>query len=341
MVGTALAALFLLAVASAAQADRIRDSFGVGHDGQITGMGAKGLIMKIATGTTQEIPLGTIKDITADQFPALTKAEAAYAKGVAGDAAALADAEKLYAAMVSTGAPDWLRLLIQVRMYRVYLDSGRAVQALDAYVGMAQANPALVAGQALPGPAANSDTNKAMLKKVETALSAAAGKPYAADLKALQLKLLSLEGTAEQQLVAILPLLKDSDPRTRATAFVRKAELLVELKKPEAAAAVQEAAAAAGGEEYAPNVAYLRGRIYQDGGKNMEAAVEFMRVAILYAGRDKARTAESLYRAGQSLDAAKVSKAEVRAIFKEAAERYAGTPFGEKAKTELNRLGTS
>jgi TolA-binding protein len=88
-------------------------------------------------------------------------------------------------------------------------------------------------------------------------------------------------------------------------------------------------------------VTYWHGRVLKETGKPMEAAVEFMRVVILYPAKDKNRTAECLWQTGQALEAAKAPKAEVRKVYQEAVDRYAGTTFSDKAKADLARLGTN
>lgn len=341
MGGLALALALVATVAATARADRIRELSGIGHDGQITGMGAKGLIIKDADGVNKEVPLALIKDIQADQFPNLAKAEAAYTKGIAGDAASLAESEKFYSTTLATSTtPEWLRLLSQIRLYRMYVDSNRSMEALDTYLGLARANAALVAGVKLPSLSTSSDVNKAMLKKVQAAVKDAAGKPYVGELQRMQTDLLAMEGNPADALAALEPLLKSTDPKTRATAVLKQAELLVALRRaPEAGARLAEAGPTLG-DAYAADVAYWHGRILKDTGKNMEAAVEFMRVAILYPIRDKNRTAESLWQAGQAMEAAKASKADVRKVYQEAVG-YAGTAYAEKAKAELTRLGTN
>jgi tetratricopeptide (TPR) repeat protein len=337
-IGALVLATALVLAAGAARADSIRETGGIGHDGKITGMGAKGLIIRQSSGPV-EVPLSQIRTIVADGFPNLTRAETAYAKG---DPAGLAEAEKLYSAMLASSSPTWLRLLAQSRMYKVYLDSGRSSQALDAYLELAQGNAAMVAGLPLPEPVpGNSAANQAMLKKVNDALKTAAGKPYAADLKNLQLALVGMEGKPEDILVVVEPLIKSADAKVRGPALLKKVEALVALKRSAEALGSLAEAEAVLGSEAAPDVAYWRGRILRDTGKNMEAAMEFMKVAILYPAQDKDRTAESLCNAGQALEAANGPKVEVRRLYQEAVDKYAGTAGAERAKRELARLGTS
>jgi hypothetical protein len=66
-----------------------------------------------------------------------------------------------------------------------------------------------------------------------------------------------------------------------------------------------------------------------------------MRVAILYPTKDKAVTADALWRAGQQLEAAKAPKDEILKVYNEAVTKYAGTPGADRAKRELVRLGSS
>jgi hypothetical protein len=336
------AAILVFVMAATARADKVRETSGIGHEGQIVGLKSKGLVFKEATGETKEIPLSQIKDISCDQFPNLAKAEAAFVKGAAGNAASLTEAETLYKGMASArGAPPWLKLLVQARMFNVYVDTGRATQALDAYLELAAADPGLVAGLKLPLPAPGAtEVNKAMLAKVQAAVKAAADKPYATELQQLLMALTAISGgKPEEQLAALEPLVRSKDDKIRYPAMIAQIGALLELgRSKEASSALNEAAGVVG-PEYAADVAYYRGRILKDGNQNAEAALEFMKVAILYPSRDKNRTAEALWYAGQALEAAKAPKAEVRKVYQEAVDKYAGTAGADKAKRDLAKLG--
>ncbi len=335
-----LAAAVLVAAATA-QADRVRTFKGIGYDGKITGLAGDGVAVTLTSGVSKTVPLVEVKEVSADAFPDLSKAEEAYQEGVAGKAARLADAEKLYRGMMTTGAPQWLRVLIQWRMFKVYADSGRAPEALTAFLDLAKGEPQLAAGLKLPPPPQEaSEANKAMLKKVDDALRVAGGKPYAAELKNFKAALLMIEGGTPDQ---VLPLLESQlaskDDRIRHGAMLKQVELLFSAGQADEAEKKLDAAAPDLGETYAAEIAFWRGRIMKERGKNIEAALEFMRVAIMYPAKDKARTAEALWWAGQAMEAATAPRDEILKVYDEAAAKYPGTPGADKARREKIRSG--
>jgi len=128
-------AILVLALlgATRAQADRIRTQSGIGYDGKIVDMDAGGLVLEYAGGK-RTIPLADIASIRADQYPDLEKAEEAYARGLAGGAKAaqeFAEAERLYRRLAQQELPQWLSVLVDSRMNKLYAESGRVQEALD------------------------------------------------------------------------------------------------------------------------------------------------------------------------------------------------------------------
>ncbi len=335
-----MAMLAVLVAAPAARADRIRMRSGIGHSGTITGLTPDGLEIK-AKGTTLRIPLGDIASIRVDKYPKLAEAEDAYDKGLAGGpgaAEAFKKAEGLYAALIREGVPTWMRVLLQSRLLKLYADSGRAAEALEAYLSLAKDQPELVQGLSLPAPKAGEDAkNRAMLRKVEAALQGAQGKPYAAELQRLRLALLLEVGTPEQVLPIVRQALGSPNPQTRQWALVKVIDLLVEAKQYDEAAARlaearQELPAAA------PRLVYEAGRIFAGQGEHAKAAVEFMRLPILYPRTNPALTADALWRAGQAMEAANMPGSEIRAVYTEAVQGYADTTGAERARRALVRL---
>jgi len=335
-----LAVAVLLATAATAQADRIRTYKGIGYDGKITGLGGDGIVIEVG-GSPRTVPLADIAKVDADAFPELGRAEDAYTDGLAGKPQGFADADRTYRSMLGAGRlPQWVRVLIYSRMYKIYADGGRVTEALDAYLDLARASPKLVTGLRLPAPAEDAhDANRAMLKKIEDALRAAAGKPYAAELQNFKASLMMLEGKPEEVLPLLEPLLASKDERTRMSAMLKQIELLVASSKIEEASQKLDAAAQTLAQEHPDDVAFWRGRILKERGENEEAALEFMRLPILYPTKDRARTAEALWYVGQILETLKAPKDEVRKVYTEAATRYAGTPGAERARRELVRVG--
>jgi tetratricopeptide (TPR) repeat protein len=340
IVAAILAAALAAAIPATAQADKIRTHKGIGYSGKITGLGTDGITIEVA-GSPSTVPLADIAKIEADAFPDLARAEDAYAEGLGGKPQGFADAEKTYRGMLGAGrVPQWLRVLIQARMYKLYADSGRTVEALDAYLELARGSPKLVAGLKLPAPAEDAhDANRLMLKKVDDAVRLAAGKPYAAELQNFRVSLLMLEGNPGDVLPFLEPMLASQDERTRQSAVLKQIELLVAAGRIDDASVKLEAAAQALSAEHPDDVAFWRGRILKERGQNEEAALEFMRLPILYPAKDKSRTAEALWYAGQALEVLKAPKEEIRKVYSEAATRYTGTPAAERAKRELVRLG--
>jgi tetratricopeptide (TPR) repeat protein len=335
-----LAAALAVALPATARADKIRTHKGIGYSGKITGLGTDGIIIEVV-GAPRTVPLADIAKVEADAFPDLSRAEDAYAEGLGGKPRGFADAEKAYGSMLGAGrAPQWMRVLIQARLYKLYADSGRTVEALDAYLELARGSPRLVVGLKLPVPAEDAhDANRLMLKKVDDAMRLAAGKPYAAELQDFRVSLLMLEGDPEDVLPFLEPMLASKDERTRQSAMLKQIELLVAAGKIDEASRKLEAAAQDLSAEHPDDVAYWRGRILKERGQNEEAALEFMRLPILYPAKDKGRTAEALWYAGQALEALEAPKEEIRKVYSEATTRYAGTPAAERAKREVIRLG--
>jgi tetratricopeptide (TPR) repeat protein len=334
------AAIVLLAAATAARAaDRILTAKRIGITGKITGFSAGGVIID-ADGNKQTIPLSEIAKVKADAYPDLERAEDAYTQGQAGKPQGYAEAERMYREIMGGKAvPQWLRVLIQWRMYRVYADSGRPPEALDAFLELARGGPNLVTGLKLPAPREDApDANKAMLKKVEDALRAAAGKPYVGELQSFKASLQTLVGKPEDVMATLDTLLASPDERTRQGAMLKQIELLVAAGKFDEAAAKLDANGPVLAQVHPDDVTFWRGRILKERNQNVEAALEFMRLPILYP-KDKALTAEALWWAGQAMEAAKAPKDEVQKVYGEAVARYAGTPGAERAKRELVRLG--
>jgi TolA-binding protein len=336
-----LAAVVVLAAASISAGDKIRTLSGIGFDGEITGVAGSGIVILVGE-VKKTVPIGEISRVTSDKFPDLAKAEDAYAAGVKGDAKGLKDAEKTYKGLMGEAAPTWLRVLVQSRMFKVYAESGRVAGALDAYLEMARGSPNLVDGLKLPAPdPAEREANKAMLKKVDSALEAAGNKPYAAELKSFRAGLAIQEGAGGDVTKALEAALASDDPRIRQPAQLRQLELLVTSGKADDAAASLEEYGKSLAAVYPADVAYWNGRVLQEQKKYTEAALEFMRLPILYPTKDRSRTAEALWRAGQAMEAAKAPKAEVVKVYTEAVQRYAGTAGADSAKKELARLGAS
>lgn len=333
----ALAALAILA--AAARADTIRTHKGIGYSGQIVGLDAEGIVVR-SGGVQRSVALADISRVEADKYPELARAEDIYAQGVAGKEGAFADAERIYRALVRDRPPAWLRLLVQARMYRLYVESGRVVDAVDAYLEMARSQPKLVVGLTLPAPAEGAhDANKAMLGKVEAALREAADKPYTGELRNFRIALKMLEGSPEEVLPLLEPLLASPNEKTRQTAMLRRVELLLATNKTDEAARRFGEAAQALGDAAPAETAYWRARVAEARGEPLAAALDFMRLPILYADQDKNRTADALFRAGEALKAAGVPRDEIVKVFREAVTRYSGTTGAERARRELAQMG--
>ena len=335
-----LAAAIVPALVAAARADRIRTEAGIGYTGEIVDVAEGGLVVKEGN-RRRTVAFAGIRQIRADKYPDLKRAEEAYAKGVGGNPKAFDEAGRLYQGLLRRGAPAWLRVVVQWRMYKLYAESGRATEALDAYLEMARNSPRLVADLNLPAPdESDHQANKAMLAKVERAVARAAGKPYADVLRNFRVALLLLEGKPEEVLPLLEPLLVSSDPKVRTSAMTRRLELLLATGKTDEAAKWLDQVEAAVGDSGKAEMAYWRGRVHLAGGKHLEAALEFMKVPILYPAADRSRTADALWRTGQALLAAKAPREEIVSVYNEAVRKYAGTAGAERARRELARLGS-
>jgi tetratricopeptide (TPR) repeat protein len=336
-------AMFVLvaavAVSAASAADRVRTKAGIGLSGEIQAITDEGFVIKVGA-TRRTVALEDVVKVDAEAFPDLARAEDAYQRGIDGDAAGFKDAERLYNDLPKRTAPAWLRTLVQYRMYRLYAESGRIALALDAFLDIARTSPAVVGALKLPAPQADAPDNKAMLEKVDKALPAAAGKPYEAQLKTFRLSLAMMESSPEDALKQVDALIGSAaDPNVRASAMRRRLELLLDLNKADEAAAALPDIVQGLGDGREPDVAYWTGRVLQVQGKHVEAALELMKLPILYPQVDRKRTADALWRAGQAMEAAKAGKDEVVSVYTEAVKQYVGTPGAENAQKELARLG--
>ena len=335
-----LAAAVVLAAGTAARADRIRTVKGIGLQGEITGLGAEGLEIRTALGK-QNVALDTIAKVEVVKVSGLGDAEEAYAEGIGGKAPRAAEARRAYEALLRERIPPWLRAFIQFRLFRLYAEAGRVEEALDAYLAVGRHQPGLAVGLKLPALAEGArEVNRAMLRKVAEALKEAGDTPYGTELQSFKLRLVMLEGSAEEVLPLLETLLASPDAGMRRMAMLKRVEVLLESGKTEESAADLESAAGELGEERAAEVAYWRGRIAQARGRHLEAALEYMRLPILYPTKEAERTAEALWRAGQTLEAAGAPREEAIRVYREAEEKYAGTAGAEQAKQELTRLGS-
>jgi TolA-binding protein len=102
----------------------------------------------------------------------------------------------------------------------------------------------------------------------------------------------------------------------------------------EAEQRLNQAAGALAG-DHPQEVAFYTGRVLAERDQHVQAALQFMRVPILYADKDRARTAEALWRAGVAMKAAKLPADEISKVLNEALENYPGTVGAERAKEEL------
>jgi len=315
----------LAAVAAAvpARADRIRTRAGIGYEGKIVGMDADGLVLEYAGGK-RAIPLGEIGSIRVDQDPDLERAEEAYAKGLAGGPKAVqefAEAERLYKGMIQRGVPPWMRALVDLRLYKLYADAGRVPEALDVFLALAENQPTLVANSKLPKPKPDDGAaNREMLGKVEEALKRAGDKAYAGELKSFRVALMLLGGAPEQTLLSQLDSLFAADKIAEAERMLNQVRSTLAKDSPQ-------------------EMAYYTARVLAARGQHVQAALQFMRVPILYADKDPKRTAEALWRAGVAMKTANLPDGEISKVFHEAVQNYPDTEGAKQAKQELARLG--
>ena len=319
--------------AVAAGADSIRTREGIGYSGKITGLDETGLVIE-SGGGRRSVPLRDISEIRVADQPGLERAEKAFAAG------AFDRAEREYEALLKARVPPWMRMLIRSRLLKVYTQTDRLADALDAYLDLAQSEPKLVAGLMLPRPRRNADAeNQALLRRVEAALPQAQGQPYAAELGRLKVALVMEVGTPEQRVELIRQALQSDNLATRRWARLKTLELLLDLKRYDEAEAQLAEAEEDLGESHPAQLAYYRGAILAGRDKHLEAALEFMRLPILYPTRDRALTADALCRAGEAMAAARLPVGEIRKVYEEAVRGYAGTPGADQARQALARLG--
>ena len=328
-------------LASAAGADRVRTTAGIGYPGEITGVTDKGLKVKVGA-AERVVPFGDIRSVSADDYPRLAEAEDLFEKGREGDAEAMKKAADLYDDLLSPQAPTWLRTIVQWRMYDVYARSGEVRKALDAYLEMADKSPRLVAEFDLPQPKDGAhEANKTMLKQVDQVLAKNPAAPYADALKEFRVALLLLEGDPKEILEsgALEKLLESEDAKVRTNAMLRKLELLLAVERVPDAAAWLEQIKQSDAQVFPPEMAYWEGRVLEAQGKPILAALSYMRLPITHPNENPGRTAEALWRTGKALEAAEAPAPEARAVYQEAVKEYPDTTGAQRAKRELARLG--
>ncbi len=337
------AALVAGVACGAAAVDKIRNKAGIAWPGEIVGVTAEGLEIKVA-GAKRVVPFEDIRSVSSDAYPRLTEAERLYERAAEGDAEAMKQAARLYDALDSSRMPEWVRTVARWRMYGVLAKSGQVRKALEAYLALAKKSPKLVAGLELPRPnPGDPAANKALLAEVEKALKAAPNAPYVDTLENFRVALLLLVGDPKQVLESgvLDKLIQSKDPKVRGEAMLRKLELLLAAGRTDEAVAWFDRIQQAETQIYPGQMAYWKGRVLEAQGEFIKAALAYMRVPILHAREDRARTAEALWRAGKAMEAAKVPVQEVRAVYQEAVNDYPGTTGAERARRELARLGTS
>jgi len=339
--GPVLAAALALMLASSAGADTIRTAAGIGYHGEIVGVGDEGIEIRVG-GSPRTVPFKNIRSVSAEEYPKLEQAEELIEKGAKDDADAMAKAAKLYEALLVPEAPDWLRTLVQWRMYDVHARSGEMRKALEAYLEIAEKSPRLVAGFELPQPREDDhQANKAALRQVKRVLRQHPDAPYADALKEFRISLLLLEGEPKEILASgvLDQLLKSDKPKVRAGAMLRKLELLLALDRVKEAGEWWEEVQASDAPIASADMAYWRGRVLEGQGQPIQAALAYMRLPILHARKNPSRTAEALWRTGKALEAAEAPADEIKVVYREAVKEYPGTVGAERAKRELTRLG--
>jgi len=176
-----MAALFCT-VTRYAEADTVRTRVGVGYNGKVMGLDAKGLLIDHA-GAVRTIPRDDIVRLEVDQYPDLGKAEVLFDRGVVG----AGDAERLYTAALGADPPQWLRAFIAWRLFRLRVGASRYPEALDAYLAVARESPEFAEGLVWPAVSeSNTDRQRALLAKVDEALAKPLPEPVARELTRLR-----------------------------------------------------------------------------------------------------------------------------------------------------------
>jgi hypothetical protein len=345
---TVLAAAATLAMAVAVRAeDNIRTLANIGNAGQITGVAPEGLIIKLtSSGDNKTFAFAEMGRVESDRAPTLRATEMTYAATL--KAKVPADMQKLEKAykdiMASASNPPWMRVLCQWRLYPVYKDANRTAEALDAFIEISKSCPKAADTLKLPTPVDGAhEANAAMIKKIDSSAIPAVNQPYVTELKNFRVSLVMLEGSSNpNDMLAILTAQwNNKDDKVRQAARFKWVQLMVDQgHSTEAMPVIDELYRnPLADTALTPDVVYWHGRVLEEQKKGLEAAVDYMRIAILYPTKDKAMTADALWRTGQQLEAAKAPKAEVLKVYQEASKQYAGTDGAKRADRELVRLG--
>jgi tetratricopeptide (TPR) repeat protein len=231
--------------AAAAGPDKVREASGIAYSGTILELDGGKLVIRDDEGKSRSIPLGQVRDVSCGQFPDLNSAESEFAAGSGGNASRLRNAEGFYDRLIKeSSTPQWTECLVKVRLFKIYSLTERPVKAVEMYLALAAADPAVVKDLRLPLPTPDAMVNAQMLHRVQVALKTAGDKPHVAELKRFQAAMAELKGTASDPMPK-MPLAEaeknaEDKPVAAPTYSDTRAKAVAEATKAEAAGTLAE-----------------------------------------------------------------------------------------------------
>jgi tetratricopeptide (TPR) repeat protein len=318
-----LGAAATLALASAfAGADEIKYG-GVNYPNiRILGLRDGRLIFQTAAGIESQVPLGDVESLSVNAYPELAKADAAVVEQN------YAEAARQLESIVGKVQEDYLQVLVRAKLAMMLDRAGRPVDATKHYLMLLRINQGDLAQAAVPRKVPeDAKQRKAMADMVESELKATADVRVRELLEPVLAALKAAPGDAPAMLG---PANQGSTPGPAL--LVGEAEATRDLIE-EALAAGKHQQALGMVEKDLENsrldlskLLYQRGRAQAGVGKDMDAAISFMRVAVHFP--------QSEYAPSSLIEAAKVFKKLNRNESARAALQEARTLTGDEAKVQ-------
>jgi hypothetical protein len=332
--------------------DSIRNSAGINYPGKIRGLGPEGFVIDVS-GSQRTFAYADIAKLALDESPDLGRAEDLLNSGQAADAA------KVYASLRDKGGPGWLKHFVDARLVRSYDESKQFHRAVRSMISLCSMQSPLAAQVPYPSPLAKgSADNQSALKELEQALKTVPAGAFADRLKTLRINVLMVEGNPAEILGLVEEQLKSEDAAVRKQARIKHFQILLDLNRvEEAGRSVEQGGEDLDSAERQPLMYYIEGRkLYAkaeashkaaegregqtaDERDYLRAALNFMRLPILYSLTQRDLAAEALVWAARSMQKGGVPPQEVHTVLDEAVQKFPNTRGAEMAQTMLRQMG--
>jgi hypothetical protein len=333
-------------------ADSIRNKAGINYSGRIRGLSPEGIVIDIS-GSTRTFAYADVAKVSVDEAPDLGKAEDLLNSGEAAEAA------KLYVKVRDKGGSAWLKHFVDARLVRSYDESKQFYRAVKAMISLCAMQSPLALQVAQPSPLAKgSADNQSSLKEIEQALATVPAGVFADRLKSLRINILMVEGNQSEILGLVEEQLKSPDPLVRKQARIKHFQILLDLGRVEdAGRSLEQAGEDLDNAERQPLLYYIEGRkLYakaeaarkaaegkpdqpSDERDYLRAALNFMRLPVLYSLAQKDLAAESLVWAARAMQKAGAPAQEIGTVLDEAVRKFPNTRGAEMAQKMMEDMG--